>query len=1348
MKHLPVPGKKGSFSSKRPTITGEIIEDREQAAILRRVTLAEGASERRSLCIQGYRHWERELDTDIVNGLSSKRAEELLRENGLNVLQKAEAKPILDIVFEQVNVLNMLVACGGVLCFIQGRVTIRGVQFGEEPDYVNGSVLFLIVCVCIFVGAYMEWQCSRVMADVSHMSARTCVVIRDSCQKTIDAETVVPGDIVVLRTGDSIPADCIVSEAVELQTNEIALTGEPYDIAKTLVPIDMTSPFPSNLLFSSTGVVNGTGKGIVLKTGMKTEIGKIAALLGEQETGLTSVQRTLNMIGNMITLVVLALTLGIFTVSYHMKVNDPSDPCPKDDDLCFLQKSIMRALFAAVGAIPESLQPACTFLLVMGCSQMKSLNASTVKLAAVDTLGSCSFIASDKTGTLTEGKMTLMQLRLRCRDTTGAPVALGSLAFYPTRGFDPRGGIFHESRLTKHAKVALDDSYEVQSNAEGVFAVSRKMIFPGKTIELPEDLGDPSNESRDSKLARSCMCAAFLNSHGTTLVSENDSFSIQGNMSEGALVVGAAKARISGTEVHTKYERIPKVELPFSSSRKMMATVHRLPENGRFENVQFDLACKYVAIIKGAPEVLLPRLSRVLTSNVDGSLAISPHEFSDDDKAWFQEQNDAMSKQALRVLCISMRPLTAQDFDYLLEAESNTEERSEALMQGPLLLVGLVGLMDPPRASARLAVQACHKAGVRVAMITGDQTQTAVAVAKSLGILPPDSKKENNSLRVSECNALQMVKGSESRVDELCARVVVWSRAQPTDKVTIVESLQRQSHIVAMTGDGVNDAGALKKADVGLAMGITGTDVTKNAADMILMDDRFATIIDACSEGRRIFENIQRLSAYLLCCNIFDVVVMMSVMALGWAVPLEQSQLFKANFVTHMFYPWCMVFEPEHYYNMQHPPRSRDKHLLPGLTRKFIIPCIFIAYFVLMHIAQYTGSMLYLGAVSRDEQTGTSSIREFYSPDNNYVCLYANTMKIEKRILNLAKQSEEKSDTPIYIRDAAPLHCRVRKLTWSGWKIVSEWGHEQKADPDDAILSEPFDWVTGSWGGLFDIKNSWLAESFHSGAEDFAGDKWKDEKGWLGKCSDITEKSSSGEEINGLNDMLCWKNCGTIPCWEQDLKEQGPAAAKALSKPDDQDEPTMKPTLYKKFNAGAWGCRQMRSLVLMSLVLIEFTMLFSFSKHEFSLPLIGRNLAFPIAWVPMMAVLLSYVYLPVYSFDQGFAPLDSLGVLVALAIVTAFYASFETTKWKHRSMFEDELKEKTVLAQLLSEGRLHAFASREEAWIRCPSRRPLTADEKATLAKYGPAFNYGSTETAGSSSSSGLTSGSDVENVV
>jgi hypothetical protein len=351
-------------------------------------------------------------------------------------------------------------------------------------------------------------------------------------------------------------------------------------------------------------------------------------------------------------------------------------------------------------------------------------------------------------------------------------------------------------------------------------------------------------------------------------------------------------------------------------------------------------------------------------------------------------------------------------------------------------------------------------------MITGDQTSTAVAVAKSLGILRANASEESIALHVSECNALARLKGCEeadAAIDEMCGRIVVWSRAQPSDKVTIVESLQRQRHIVAMTGDGVNDAGALKRSDVGLAMGITGTDVTKDAADIILLDDRFATIVDAISEGRRLFGNIQRLSAYMLCCNTFDVITMMWAMGLGWSVPLEQDQLFKANFITHIFYPWCLVFQPATYYSMMQPPRSRDKPLLPSLMRKVIIPIIFIAYLILMLTAQYAGSKIYVGTVDRDEQTGTSSINDFYSDDTNFVCLFANTMRLSTTANDADKLRQDgEPDRVLYDRDAAPLHCRIRRITFLGYREISEFGRHDKAEPDDAILSNDFNWITGS----------------------------------------------------------------------------------------------------------------------------------------------------------------------------------------------------------------------------------------------------------------------------------------------
>jgi len=1288
-------------------VTADIIEDREQGEHLSRLSLAQNAAHRQSVCIQGPVFWAIRLGSDVEKGLASERAAELLKEHGPNVTQKAEAKSILKIFLEQINALNMLVVCGGILCFVQGTFRINGMPFGEKPDYFNGTVLFVIVGVCILVGAYMEWSCSRVMADVSSLSAITCTVIRDGIQKTIPSEDVVPGDLLSLRLGDAIPADCIVVEAAELQTNEIALTGEPYDISKTLEPMDPTSPFPSNLLYASTGVVNGNGKGLVLQTGMNTEIGKIAAMLIEEDVGLTSVQRTLNSIGAFITIIVICLTLGVFGVSYHMRVNDPADPCPKDDDLCFLQKSIMRSLFAFVGAIPESLQPACTFLLVMGCTTLKDLNAATLKLAAVDTIGACSFICSDKTGTLTEGMMTCMQLCCRVR---GELSNLGPFAFYPTQGLNPQGGIFDEVTLTVDARANLDAVHSPMP-----LALPSPHMAPANETLLPPDLGDPENTSAKSRLVRSCMTALFLNSYGTSLVEKEGSYSVNGNMSEGALVVAAAKARISGTEPHTKYERIPKVELPFSSARKMMVTIHKLPQDGRFEAIQFDLSCKYVAIVKGAPDVLLPNLSRVLTTSADGSFRIDEKEAGSADTKWFEAQNECMSEDALRVLCIALRPLTAEEFDRALKAENDADARAKLFLQGPVLLLGVVGLMDPPRASAQYAIERCHKAGIRVAMITGDQTPTALAVARSLGILPSGGCKESLALRVSECSALKAIQDDPAAIDEICERVVVWSRAQPTDKVTIVESLQRQRHIVAMTGDGVNDAGALKKSDIGLAMGIAGTDVTKNAADIVLLDDHFATIIDAVAEGRRIFGNIQRMSAYMICCNVFDVVVMMAVMMLGWSVPLEASQLFKANFITHMFYPWCMVFQPGDHYSMMHPPRSRDKPLLASLTRKIIVPLIFAAYFILTLSAQYLGAQLYVGTVLRTEQTGTSSINDFYSSDTSYTCLYANTMKENTKHKGAKENAKGNAVTISYETDAAPLFCSVRKLTFTGFHVFSQYGRHDKDDPDEAIHGSRFNWLTGGWDDMFDLKKSWLAESFHGKIENFQDQKWHDKKGWLQKCSESTLKGKSGEKVSGDSDKLCWTKCGDLPCWAkaanatkkgaENLKAQG--SSHKSNKKNGEDEPVGKPVLYKKFNVGAWGVRQMRSLYLLTMVLIECMMLYCFASHNFSMPGFGENNAFPIAWVPMMMVLLSYIYLPVYIVDQGFAPLDAFGVLVSLSLVVAYFAAFETAKVIHRSVFDDELEEKTVVAELLSEGQLHAFPSRAEAWIKCPKRRPL-----------------------------------------
>mmetsp|Transcript_64365 Transcript_64365/g.121923 ORF Transcript_64365/g.121923 Transcript_64365/m.121923 type:complete len:1322 (-) Transcript_64365:74-4039(-) len=1288
----------------------------QEVSMQRRESLEKNLKVRQSLCVDDAQTWARKLNSSLTDGLTTKQAEAKLLEFGPNEIEKVKPKSLFFIVLEQLNVLNMLVLIGAILCFVQGQFTIQGVQFGEKPDYLNGFFLLLIVAMCIFIGAYMEWSCSRVMADVSSMSSPSCRVVRDGTPAVIDPAQVVPGDLVCVQAGDLIPADCMVVQLADLKTNEMPLTGEPYDITKTMHPRDFSAPFPSNLLFASTPVVNGTGTALVLRTGMQTEIGSIAGLLQEsEEMELTSIQRTLNQIGNTITMVVAILLVGIFMVSYHMRVNNPSDPCPAEDDLCFLQKSIMRSLFAAVGAIPESLQPACTFLLVMGCQTLKKLNASTIKLSAVDTLGSCSIVCSDKTGTLTEGKMTCLSLCPRVRERHSQSNAAKRFAFYPTRGFDPKGGVFDEAVLTREVKVQLENCVEQEGR-------SFSDVLP--------NYGDPDNDSSEARLVRSCMMALYLNSHSTLLVEDQGEFTVQGNMSEGAIVVGCAKVGLHGSMPHSVYTRLEDLEVPFSSSRKMTATVHKLQSAGKFESLEFETRCEHLAIIKGAPDVLLPYMSQVLMPDKDGFIA-DKQVFDASDKEWFEAENRLLTGRALRVLCVALRPLVGDDLEFLRGTCSSADQRVDMLLKGPLVLLAVIGLMDPPRASAQKAVSDCHLAGIRVAMITGDQRPTAVAVAKTLGILKPGAAKESADLSVSECSTLSSLK-DESAIDELCNRVSVWSRAQPKDKVTIVESLQRQGHVVAMTGDGVNDAGALKKADIGLAMGISGTEVTKSAADIVLLDDRFATIVDAISEGRRIFENIQRMSAYLLCCNVFDVITMMAVMALGWAVPLEDAQLFKANFVTHMFYPWCMIWEPATFYNMMHPPRSRDKPLIPKLTRNMLIPAMFLVYFVCMLSAQYAGSMIYMGTVAREEQTGTTSINDFYDEETGYVCLYASTMKLEAQDFQEDRGKLTKDGAPdriIYDRDAAPLYCRVTKLTLHGTTTFSEWGQQQKLDPDIAIQNSPqFNWFTGSWGDQFDIKNSFLAQSFNDNVQNFQDKAWRDPKKWLAKCSEVTLLGDSGQPVSGDSDKLCWTQCNDMPCWQKDLdKEGGLKMAKQIKKEeksDEEDEPAMKPCLYKKFNVGAWSCRQMRSVVLLCLVITEMAMLYSFSKHEFSLPLLDRNRSFLVFWIPMMAIVFSFMYIPVTVFDQGFAPLDFAGLTVSFGIVTIYYFAFEFLKAVHQEWFSEELGEKVVLAELLAEGRLRAFATRDEAWLKCPTRRPSLLQHL----KRNAVPHYGSTE--------------------
>lgn len=665
-----------------------------------------------------------------------------------------------------------------------------------------------------------------------------------------------------------------------------------------------------------------------------------------------------------------------------------------------------------------------------------------------------------------------------------------------------------------------------------------------------------------------------------------------------------------------------------------------------------------------------------------------------------------------------------------MRQSDGADKRLEDVLKCSLLLLGVVGLMDPVRGSAKTAVTEAHKAGVRVAMITGDQQPTAVAIAKELGILRPgvDHKRA-----VSECAALRSL-DNQLDIDELCNRVVVWSRAQPSDKVTIVNSLMQQGHVVAMTGDGMNDAGALKKADVGLAMGIAGSDITKQAADIVLLDDRFATIIDAIDEGRRIFANIQRMTMYLLCVNIYEVLVLIAAMSIGWILPVEDEQLFYANLITHEFYPWCMVAEAAFRINMRRPPCSKKEPLIPPLMRNLLMGSVFLSYTGVLLLTQYTGSIMYLGTPTEQYISGTTFLNEFFDV-NRHNCLYANTLHEDEGTIDIH-------------RDGQPIICRVSKTG----TVLYEYGHGSKEDPEE--IMDKFSRVQGSWNGEFSLEKSFLKPSTlseslttHQQFDELRKAMKQPSSSWstdvLARCSDVQKKchaEAKGFEELALDDTLCWTyndDCKT-PVWSNikegpkvnahakqssvlsslvvHLRRLGLGRASAaqsflrghrrLEEEDAEDDAEevklLKPTLYGQYNINAWGARQMRTMFLMTMLLSETLLLLGFSKFDFALPELFSNMVFPLAWIPMFFVFLLYVYLPPSVWDLEYCPPSFVSILLAIGFAGLFYILLEVAKLFYRRLFMKNLELEEVTASLLADGALPAFTHPEDAMRRVP----------------------------------------------
>jgi Ca2+-transporting ATPase len=728
-------------------------------------------------------------------GLSDAEAARRLNDYGPNELQAAGRVSPWGILLEQFkNVLIVILIFATGLSFFLGHV-------------VEAVAIAIILLFAVVLGFVQEYRAERAIEALREMAAPTATAIRGDAEREVAARELVPGDVILLAPGDKVPADVRLVEAVNLQVEESALTGESVAVEKhadALTDEGAALGDRRNMAYAGTVVTYGRGRAVVVATAMATEFGKIARMLEEVESDKTPLQEHLDRVGHTLAraafaVVVVIVALGIFRGR------------PFLDMLIF-------GVALAVAVVPEALPAVVTISLAIGVKRMIKRNALVRRLPAVETLGSTSVICSDKTGTLTKDEMTARRIYVARQmfEVAGA-------------GYEPRG----------------------------TFALDGVAVEP--TAPLVE-----------------LLRAAALCSDAHVAREEADAvrWHVKGDPTEGALVVAAAKAGLDKAALDLEFPRTG--EIPFSSETKRMTTLHLTPEGSA------------VAYAKGAPEFILDSCTHQLTC--DGETELSRAR-----RAEIIHTGQEMASEALRVLAVAGKRNAS-----LADAESG------------MTFLGLVGMIDPPRAEARDAVERCKEAGIKVVMITGDHPLTARAVAKELGILDSGRLLTGADLEVMDDEEFQQeVEGVE-----------VYARVSPAHKLRVVTALKESGHVAAMTGDGVNDAPALKKADIGIAMGVTGTDVTKEAAAMTLTDDNFASIVAAVEEGRGIFSNIKKYLMYLLSSNIGEIGLMTGASLLGLPLPLSAVQILYVNLATDGLPALALAVDPPEEDLMRRPPRD------------------------------------------------------------------------------------------------------------------------------------------------------------------------------------------------------------------------------------------------------------------------------------------------------------------------------------------------------------------------------------------------------------------------------------------
>jgi len=766
-------------------------------------------------------------------GLSSGEAEKRLREYGPNILQEKERIGPFQIFLRQFQDIFVLMLLAAIIISLLS-VYMKGVEATLE-DYADAITIAVIVLLNATVGFVQEYRSERAMEALREYVAPRARVLRDGREKIIPAEEVVPGDILLLESGDRIVADGRIIEAFDLRTNEAALTGESTPIEKHTEPVraDASIGDRRNMVYMGTHVIYGRGRAVVTATGMNTEFGKIAGMIQEAEEKTPPLKVKLNQFAKKLTKFIIIVCIVIFVLELIRE--------PGALEFENMTEYFMTVVALAVSAVPEGLPAIVTIALALGARELAKHNAVIRKLAAAETLGSTTVICSDKTGTLTKGEMTARKIYYcdRIIEITGS-------------GYEPKGKFM-----------------------------------------LNSDPIDPKNDEGLSTLLK--IAALCNNSH---LENDDGQWRVTGDPTEGALVVAAYKAGLRQEELENLYPRIG--EIPFSSERKRMTTIHSDPDGGIY------------VYVKGAPEVILERCSKIYEDGREDRL-------NEHKRKSILKVNEEFASSALRVLAFAYRRLPGSNVQYTESIENN------------LVFVGLIGMIDPPREEAIEANRLCKKAGIKTVMITGDHKLTATAVAKEIGIL----EKEGLVLTGEELNRM-----SDEEFEEIVEDVKVYARVSPEHKLRIVRALKKKGHIVAMTGDGVNDAPALKDADIGVAMGITGTDVTKEAADMILTDDNFATIVNAVKHGRIIYDNIRKFAFFLMRSNFDELAVIATFAFLGMPLPLTAAMILWINLVTDGGPATALSFDPPLEDVMARPPRDPKQGILYGRLLQIIVSFI------------------------------------------------------------------------------------------------------------------------------------------------------------------------------------------------------------------------------------------------------------------------------------------------------------------------------------------------------------------------------------------------------------------------